>query len=148
MQAAYQERVLILSLKRALSAFDKGDVDLAQRSLIASLHHHTKAKPTKQEELALLWCLAWFAFYEGRASSAEALAQKIRIIEEHSAKPCSAKLAHTLFVLSIFCRAQNKNTEADEYVRHCLKLIDTEKGAKTWSFSAISTALEEFKLAS
>ena len=154
LNTAYRERVLTVSLRRALSAFDKGDVDLAQRSLVASLHHHTKAKPNSREELALFWCLAWFAFYEDRAGSAEALAQKILVIEENSAKPCSAKLTHTLFVLSIFCRAQNKNAEADEYVRRCLNQINTEKGTKTWSFSAITVALEEavaleeFKLAS
>jgi hypothetical protein len=148
MHAAYQERALRFSLTRALSAFDKGDVDLAQRSLIASLHHHSKAKPNRQEQLALLWCLAWFAFYEGRSSAAEALAKRIQFIQENSAKPCAAKLTHTLFVLSIFCRAQNKISEADEYVRSCLSMIETEKGTKTWSYSALSTALEEFKLAS
>ncbi len=148
MHALNQERALLFSLNRALFAFDKGDVDLAQRSLIASLHHHSKAKPTQQEQLALLWCLAWFAFYEGRSSSAEALAKKIQLIQEKSAKPCSAKLAHTLFVLSIFCRAQNKTVEADEYVRSCRSMIETENGTKTWSYGALTNALDEFKLAS
>lgn len=99
-------------LERALSAFDRGDVDLARRILLASYHHHTRKELTVSERLNLWWCLVWFAFYEGCPEKGEKVIRQIISLEENLIERRETKIAFAKYVLFIFCSQQAKNAEA------------------------------------
>ncbi len=129
---------LLLRFAPALAAFEKGDVDYARRSLNASFRHHTKGDLTVTEEISLLWCLAWFDFYEGYASGAERLVKTIIALEERSVSPRQDKLAHAYFFIAMLCHSQGKEADTEINLGKSLSLIETRLGSRSGIYHAVA----------
>lgn len=102
-------------IEKVMSAFDSGDVDLARRILLASYRHHTRPALNVTERLNLMWCLAWFAFYEGCMEKGEMLVRQIIALEESLIARREHRIIHAKFVLSIFCANFGKTSSAEQY---------------------------------
>jgi hypothetical protein len=108
---------------------------------VASAYHYTSSELTPSQEASLLWCFAWFSFSEGCPEKAEKMLRQIMDIYSTALQPCSRRLAHTLFVLSMFCKAQNKHAESEYCLRKSLDLIGSDCGETMLSYNLIQQRL-------
>ncbi len=112
-------------IEKVMSAFDSGDVDLARRILVASYRHHTRPELNVTESLNLMWCLAWFAFYEGCMEKGEMLVRQIIALEESLAVKREHRIIHAKFVLSIFCTNLGKISSAEQYKNEVKSILSS-----------------------
>lgn len=130
--------------EKIINAFDAGDVDLARRILLASYRHHTRPTLNVTERLELMWCLAWFAFYEGCMEKGEILVRQIISLEESLIERRQDKIIHAKFVLSIFCSNLGKTASADQ----CTKEVESMLRAANFQSSNKALIMSELNSAS
>ncbi len=131
-------------IEKVMRAFDAGDVDLARRILLASYRHHTRPALNITERLNLMWCLAWFAFYEGCMEKGEMLVRQIIALEESLVVRRQQRIIHAKFVLSIFCTNLGKTASAEECkneVKSMLRAEDFQSKNKELILSELDSAI-------
>jgi len=84
--------------------------------------------------------LAWFAFSEGRSDKSEQFVRDIVEIYYRTQNPCPKRLAHSYFVLSLFCDAQGKTSESQQCKRLAFDLIGEEQGKHMLSYELMRTS--------
>lgn len=130
-------------IKKVIESFDAGDVDLARRILVASYRHHTRPALSVNERLNLMWCLTWFAFYEGCMEKGEKIVRQIIALEESLVVRREHKLIHAKFILSIFCASLGESASAEKCkneVKNMLKAGNFQSEIRELIFSELDSS--------